>query len=178
MGRDARTLGVFKRVARFPFLDECLLCFVCGAVPFEQIVRPGCDIREETEAVMTRLQRDAACQAQANIETPACGNPNEHSRHSGYEHQCGEGQQTTAPTSGEPESKCVGGKEAGSLCCGNKWLLRACAVLCGLPFSAVAKKRAMQFGSRSAKVSNSECFASNRKARGDATIDEGDGDTL
>lgn len=179
MGRDARTLGVFKRLARFPFLDEYLLYFVCGAVPFEQIVQPGSDLREEAEAIMTHLQRAAACQTQANTETAALENPNEHSRHSECEHRRGiKGKQTIATASGEPKSQCIGGKEAGSLCCGNKWLLRACAVCCGLPFSAAAKKRAMQFGSRSAKVSNSECFASNRKSRGDATIDDSDGDTL
>lgn len=53
---------------------------------------------------------------------------------------------------------------------GGKWLLRMCAIHCGVLFCSCARKRAIQFGSRSAKMSNSMYFSSNRSARGDMPL--------
>lgn len=175
MGRDARALGVFGRWARFPFLDEYLLRFVCGAVPFEHVVQPGCDLLGQAEAVMRRLQRAAADQEHPTVQAAACGNPAHQSYHrEGPEEWRVKGRQPAPQSCALACGENDGTEEASSVCCGNKWLLRLCAAHCGLPFSAVAKKRAVQFGTRSAKVSNREWFPSNRKARGDAILAGGD----
>lgn len=155
MGRDARVLGAFGRWARFPFLDEHLLRFVCCAVPFEHVVQPVCSFRKQAEATIQELMRAAG------------GRSTVHSNETQYRLK-GSDRQETEKIKPDPE--------ADTLCTGNKWLLRLCAAHFGLKFSAVAKKRAMQFGTRSAKVSNSECFSSNRKARGDAAV-QSDTDT-
>ncbi|KAL8271797.1 hypothetical protein Esti_004306 [Eimeria stiedai] len=153
MGRDARVLHVFNRMARFPFLDETLLRFVCGNVPFEHIVRPACDLHAEAEALLQESRmRALGLNGIKDRETDAC--------------------KFTESSLKDSQPKDERIDDASSLCCGNKWLLRLSAAECGLTFSAVAKKRAMQFGSRSAKASNKGCFPSNRKARGDASIEE------
>lgn len=54
---------------------------------------------------------------------------------------------------------------------GNKWLLRVLLLTQSMPFSAMAKKRAIQFGTRAAQLSNRRCNLSNRQARGDAVFD-------
>lgn len=49
---------------------------------------------------------------------------------------------------------------------GEKKLLRKIAEDFGLELSSKFKKRAIQFGTRLAKLSNVKCFGSNRKAKG------------
>lgn len=49
---------------------------------------------------------------------------------------------------------------------GEKSLLRSIAQDFGLEESSTFKKRAIQFGTRLAKLSNVKCFGSNRKAKG------------
>lgn len=49
---------------------------------------------------------------------------------------------------------------------GEKIMLRKIAKEFGLEKSATFKKRAIQFGTRLAKLSNVKCFGSNRKAKG------------
>jgi asparagine synthetase B (glutamine-hydrolysing) len=49
---------------------------------------------------------------------------------------------------------------------GEKMLLRSIAKDFGLEKSSQFKKRAIQFGTRLAKLSNVKCFGSNRKAKG------------
>lgn len=49
---------------------------------------------------------------------------------------------------------------------GEKQLLRKIALDFGLEVSSKFKKRAIQFGTRLAKLSNVKCFGSNRKAKG------------
>ena len=49
---------------------------------------------------------------------------------------------------------------------GEKFLLRMIAKEFGLEKSSTFKKRAIQFGTRLAKLSNVKCFGSNRKAKG------------
>jgi asparagine synthetase B (glutamine-hydrolysing) len=51
----------------------------------------------------------------------------------------------------------------------NKWLLRHLAKCMGLRACVDMKKRAIQFGSRSAKLSNRKYFESNKKAEGTVT---------
>ncbi|XP_026191082.1 uncharacterized protein LOC34620261 [Cyclospora cayetanensis] len=172
MGRDARSLGAFGRLARFPFLDENLLCFVCKFVPFSHIVQPDRTLSREAEGLMQRLLAtvDGQMQNLQQAGTSSCGTL--HSEPGSGESLQGPGRELNARAEHlmSGSNSCKGEEGGSTLCCGNKWLLRLCAVLCRLPFSSVAKKRAMQFGSRSAKVSNSECFSSNRKARGDAVL--------
>lgn len=175
IGRDARALGVFNRMARFPLLDESLLRFVCSAVPFEHIVEPGLDVRAEAEAIMQQLQKRAVGQLHSGLEVAGDGLSGDPPEHNGGREPYREKEQSSVSDIGSMmcERKLIS-KGSRGLCCGNKWLLRMCAAISGLSFAAVAKKRAMQFGSRSAKASNRECFPSNRKARGDATFDDGD----
>lgn len=180
MGRDCRALFAFGRWARVPFLDERLLDFVCCSVPFEHIVQPSADVRAAAEEVMRRLlmkaitptqtvkEEDFNCPSASSKRTDLLERVEELTMNAAGLRAPG-GQ--TNNTHVEPEAGSSG------LCSANKWLIRICAAFCGLSFSAVAKKRAMQFGSRSAKVSNSECFPSNRKARGDATLEGCDENT-
>ena len=49
---------------------------------------------------------------------------------------------------------------------GEKMMLRKVAKEFGLEMSSTFKKRAIQFGTRLAKLSNVKCFGSNRKAKG------------
>lgn len=56
---------------------------------------------------------------------------------------------------------------------GDKLILRRVADTLGLTFAAQAVKRAIQFGSRIAHVSDKQTFGSRRKASGKACLDEG-----
>ncbi|CDJ35260.1 Asparagine synthetase domain-containing protein 1, related [Eimeria mitis] len=177
LGRDCRAVSAFGRWARLPFLDEQLLKFVCCSVPFEHIVRPSADVYAAAEEAMRcLLMKSIIPMHNASEEKLNCL-----SKSGGRTELVDVAQEPTMiPTdvcaaAGHGDNIQVEpAADNGDLCSGNKWLIRLCAAVCGLPFSAAAKKRAMQFGSRSAKVSNSEYFPSNRKARGDASLDSCD----
>ncbi|CDJ48167.1 hypothetical protein, conserved [Eimeria brunetti] len=177
MGRDCRALSAFGRWARVPFLDERLLNFVCCCVPFEHVVRPSADVRAVAEEAMRLLLTKAATPTHI-VSEEALRCPSASIKQTELLERAEEPILIPANVSAAlgRRGNAQEGPAAGStdFCSGNKWLIRLCAAFCGLPFSAAAKKRAMQFGSRSAKVSNSEYFPSNRKARGDATLESCD----
>ncbi|CDJ56641.1 hypothetical protein EMWEY_00003850 [Eimeria maxima] len=177
MGRDCRALSAFGRWARVPFLDERLLNFVCRSVPFEHIVQPSVDVREAAEEAMQRLLMEAReptpVDSEDELNCPSASWKRTDILELGEESTMNP-TVTSAAGGQNNDTKLKLGEGSSGLCLGNKWLVRLCAAFCGLYFSAAAKKRAMQFGSRSAKVSNSEYFPSNRKARGDATLGSSD----
>ena len=55
---------------------------------------------------------------------------------------------------------------------GDKWILRQVAMRLGLKSASIAVKRAIQFGSRIAHVSDKKMFGSRRKASGEAQYEK------
>ncbi|PFH35724.1 hypothetical protein BESB_053750 [Besnoitia besnoiti] len=142
LGRDSRVFSHFGRLPRLPFLDEDLLAFVGFSLPFSRVLSPvpagGLDARATGASCGLSRPHSSVASPRASAESFLTSCPEAVRR-----------QMETNPA-----------------WMSNKWMLRVCALHEGMHFAALAKKRAIQFGSRAAHLSNQRCALSNRQAKG------------
>nr|CEL67815.1 TPA: Asparagine synthetase domain-containing protein 1 [Neospora caninum Liverpool] len=190
LGRDGRVFSHFSRVPRLPFLDVAFLDFVNSAIPFESILSPPpaslADApRVQETAPLERLHDDGTTTrtpfpaSPSPSPSPLSASQSASSSNSSPDSPASPPSSSPLSSSGSLSSvsRALGHAVLSQLAADpawrtNKWVLRICALHEEMRFAAFTKKRAIQFGTRAAQLSNRRCALSNRQAKGTALFRE------